>query len=125
MTVQVYTTAWCRDCRAAMWRLLFEGQITQEGLKEYTIPEYLFYNDYDFGDENLWVDISAFVEQKVNAGAKYTSQYGPGWYHYKPVLTASEVEEMKEGVRRRIRMKDGKPTEGFRYYRGLPDAIGK
>ena len=27
--------------RAAMWRLLFEGQITQEGLKEYMIPEYL------------------------------------------------------------------------------------
>ncbi len=25
--------------RAAMWRLLFEGQITQEGLKEYMVPE--------------------------------------------------------------------------------------
>jgi len=30
--------------RAAMWRLLFEGQIVQEGLTEYLIPEYLFYD---------------------------------------------------------------------------------
>src|SRR6202011_2702441 len=70
--------------RAAMWRLLFEGQITQEGLKEYMIPEYLFYNDYDHENENLWVDISDFVEKKVNAGAKYLSQFGPGWKSYKP-----------------------------------------
>jgi len=111
--------------RAAMWRLLFEGQIIQEGLKEFMIPQYLFYNDYDFGDENLWVDISGFVDKKVNAGAKYVSQNGPGWYHYKSSITDKEVQEMKDGVRRHIRMKDGKPIEGFRYYSGLPDAIGK
>ena len=111
--------------RAAMWRLLFEGQITQEGLKEYMIPEYLFYNDYDQEDENLWVDISKFVEKKVNAGAKYVSQFGPGWKNYKPTLSEAELKEMKDGVRGRIQKKDGKPVEGFRYYRGLPDAIGK
>jgi LmbE family N-acetylglucosaminyl deacetylase len=111
--------------RAAMWRLLFEGQITQEGLKEYMVPEYLFYNDYDHEDENLWVDISDFVEKKVNAGAKYTSQYGPGWKNYKPEISESELKEMKDGVRNRLQKKDGKPVEGFRYYRGLPDAIGK
>src|SRR5215831_13467772 len=111
--------------RAAMWRLLFEGQITQEGLKEWMIPEYLFYNDYDFGDENLWVDISGFVEKKINAGAKYVSQFGPGWKNYKPDLSEAELKQMKDGVRSRVRIKDGKPVEGFRYYRGLPDAIGK
>jgi LmbE family N-acetylglucosaminyl deacetylase len=111
--------------RAAMWRLLFEGQITQEGLKEYMIPEYLFYNDYDHGDENTWVDISEFVEKKVNAGAKYISQYGPGWQNYKPNPSEAEVKQMRDDVRRRIQMKDGKSIEGFRYYRGLPDAIGK
>ncbi len=111
--------------RAAMWRLLFEGQITQEGLKEYMVPEYLFYNDYDHEDENLWVDISDFVEKKVNAGAKYTSQYGPGWKNYKPEISESELKEMKDSVRNRLQKKDGKPVEGFRYYRGLPDAIGK
>src|ERR1700719_953656 len=111
--------------RAAMWRLLFEGQITQEGLKEYMIPEYLFYNDYDHQDENTVVDISGFVDQKVNAGAKYVSQFGPGWMKYKPELTEAELNEMKEITRKRIQMKDGKAYEGFRYYRGLPDALGK
>lgn len=111
--------------RASMWRLLFEGQITQEGLKEYMIPEYLFYNDYDYGDENIAVDISEFVEKKVNAGAKYVSQFGPGWKNYKPNLSEAELKEMKELTRRRVRIKDGKAFEGFRYYQGLPDALGK
>lgn len=111
--------------RAAMWRLLFEGQITQEGLKEYMIPEYLFFNDYDHEDENVWVDISDFVEKRVNAGSKYTSQFGPGWKNYNPNPSEAEVKEMKDGVRARIRMKNGKPVAGFRYYRGLPDVLGK
>ncbi len=111
--------------RAAMWRLLFEGQITQEGLKEYMVPEYLLYTDYDYGDENTWVDISAFVDKKVNAGAKYVSQFGPGWKSYKPNLSEAELRQMKDELRKRIRTKDGNPVEGFRYYAGLPDAIGK
>lgn len=111
--------------RAAMWRLLFEGQITQEGLKEYMIPEYLFYNDYDYEDENIWVDISDYVEKAVNAGAKYVSQFGPGWKNYKATLSEAELKQMKDERRGEIRMKDGKPVEGFRYYKGLPDAVGK
>jgi len=111
--------------RAAMWRLLFEGQITQEGLKEYMVPEYLFYNDYDHDDENTWVDISDYVEKKVNAFSKYVSQYGPGWKNYKTSLSEAEVKQLKEDARTHVRMKDGKPMEGFRYYKGLPDALGK
>jgi len=111
--------------RAAMWRLLFEGQITQEGLKEYMIPEYLFYNDYDHDDENTWVDISDYVEKKVNAFAKYVSQYGPGWKNYKANLSEAEIKQLKEDAHARVRLKDGKPVEGFRYYKGLPDALGK
>jgi LmbE family N-acetylglucosaminyl deacetylase len=111
--------------RAAMWRLLFEGQITQDGLKEYMIPEYLFYNDYDHDDENTWVDISEFVEKKVNAFAKYVSQYGPGWKNYKANLSDTELKQMKDDSRSHVRMKDGKPVEGFRYYKGLPDGLGK
>lgn len=111
--------------RAAMWRLLFEGQITQEGLKEYMVPEYLFYNDYDHDDENTWVDISDFVDKKVNAFAHYVSQYGPGWKNYKPNLSDAELKQMKDEHRSHVRMKDGKPVEGFRYYKGLPDGLGK
>jgi LmbE family N-acetylglucosaminyl deacetylase len=111
--------------RASMWRLLFEGQITQEGLREYMIPEYLFYNDYDHEDENTWVDISGFVDKKVNAFSKYVSQYGPGWEHYNTNPSEAELKPLKDFARSRIQMKDGKPVEGFRYYKGLPDAIGK
>jgi LmbE family N-acetylglucosaminyl deacetylase len=107
-----------------MWRLLFEGQIVQDNLKEYMIPEYLFY-DGAHEDENTWVDITEFVEKRVNAGAKYVSQFGPGWSSYKPNLSEAELKQMKEPARSAIRMKDGKPVEGFRYYRGLPDSIGK
>jgi LmbE family N-acetylglucosaminyl deacetylase len=111
--------------RAAMWRLLFEGQITQEGLKEYMVPEYLLYNDYDHEDENISVDISGFVEKKINAFSKYVSQYGPGWKNYKANLSDAEIQQQKDDARTRVRMKDGKPFEGFRYYKGLPDGLGK
>ena len=110
--------------RAAMWRLLFEGQILQEGLKEYMISEYLFY-DGAREDENIWIDISEFAEKRVNAGAKYVSQFGPGWRNYKPSLSEAELKQLKESVRSAMRMKDGKPIEAFRYYKGLPDSIGK
>jgi len=110
--------------RAAMWRLLFEGQIVQDGLKEYMIPEYMFYDGVQ-EDENIWVDISEFVEKRVSGGAKYVSQFGPGWNKYKPQLSEVELKQMKDSVRAAIRMKDGKPVEGFRYYKGLPDSIGK
>jgi LmbE family N-acetylglucosaminyl deacetylase len=111
--------------RAAMWRLLFEGQITQEGLKEYMVPEYLLYNDYDHDDENITVNISDFVEKKVSAGAKYVSQFGPGWKNYKASLSEAELKDMKDLTRKKVRIRDGKAFEGFRYYRGLPDALGK
>ena len=110
--------------RAAMWRLLFEGQIVQDGLNEYMVPEYLFYDGAQ-EDENTWVDISKFVEKRVNAGAKYVSQFGPGWSKYKPKLSEAELKQMKDSTRSAIRMIDGKPVEGFRYYKGLPDSIGK
>jgi len=111
--------------RAAMWRLLFEGQISQQGLKEFTIPEYMFYNDYDYEDENLWVDISGFADKRIAADSNYVSQFGPGWIKYNPHPSEEEMKAMRDLVRRDIRTRDGKPMEGFRYYRGLPDAIGK
>jgi LmbE family N-acetylglucosaminyl deacetylase len=89
------------------------------------LPEYMFYNDYDFQDENLWVDISDYVQQRVNAGAHYTSQFGPGWKNYNANPSEVESKEMKARVKDFIRTRDGKPVEGFRYYRGFPDGIGK
>ena len=51
--------------------------------------------------------------------------YGPGWKNYKPNLSEAELKDMKELTRKGVHVKDGKAFEGFRYYRGLPDASGK
>ncbi len=109
--------------RAAMWRLLFEGQILQEGLKEYQVPAYLLYGSVA-KDENTWVDISDFVDKKIDARAKYVSQFGDGWQKYNPNPSPAEIQKLKDEARGTLRMKDGKPVEGFRYYKGLPDSLG-
>ncbi len=86
--------------RAAMWRLLFEGQIIQDGLEAYQIPEFLF---FDTAEPDTWVDVSPYVEQKVRAGMKYVSQWGPGWKEYKgPNLSPTEAKEMEARIRARL-----------------------
>jgi len=111
--------------RAAMWPLLFQGQITMEGLEAHTIPEYLFYDSAE-EDINTRVDISAYKEKKINAMAKYVSQFSSGWYKYKgPELSAEEEQKVKERLSQYIKFRNGKAVEGFRHYKGLPDGIGR
>jgi LmbE family N-acetylglucosaminyl deacetylase len=112
--------------RAAMWPLLFQGQITVEGLEAHTIPEYMLYDSAE-EDINTWVDISDWEERKVEALTKYVSQFSSGWYEYKgPQLSPEEKEEVKKMLRQWIHQnREGKPMEGFRYYAGLPDDIGR
>ncbi len=111
--------------RAAMWPLLFQGQIAMEGLKAHTIPEYMLYDSAE-EDINTWVDISGYVDKKINAMMKYVSQWSSGWYNYTgPEIPAAERELVKERVSSRIPYRDGKAVEGFRYYKGSPDGIGR
>jgi LmbE family N-acetylglucosaminyl deacetylase len=112
--------------RAAMWPLMFQGQITVEGLKAHTVPEYMLYDSAE-EDMNTWVDISGWEERKVEALSKYVSQFHPAsWRDYKgPEISPEEEEDMKANLRRWLVFKDGKPVEGFRHYSGLPDNIGR
>ncbi len=111
--------------RAAMWPLMFQGQITVEGLEAHTIPAYMLY-DSAGEDKNTWVDISDFSERKVEAMSKYVSQFSSGWYDYRgPELSGEEEKEVKEQLREWIDYREGVPMEGFRYYEGLPDNIGR
>ena len=112
--------------RAAMWPLMFQGQITVEGLEAHTIPEYMLYDSAE-EDMNTWVDISGWEERKVEALTKYVSQFSSGWSDYKgPEMSPEEEKEVKEMLRGWIhQQRDGKPMEGFRYYKGLPDDIGR
>jgi len=111
--------------RAAMWPLLFQGQITMEGLEAHTVEEYMLF-DSAAEDQNTWVDISGFVDDKITAMSKYVSQWSSGWYDYRgPDLSEAEAGEVRERVSRRIEYREGNPVEGFRYVKGLPDNIGR
>ena len=111
--------------RAAMWPLLFQGQITMEGLEAHTIEEYLMFDSAE-EDKNTWVDITDFTDRKITAMSQYVSQWSSGWYKYEgPELSPEEAREVRDRVSRRIQYRDGKAVEGFRYYKGLPDNIGR
>ena len=109
-----------------MWPLMFQGQITVEGLEAHTVPEYMLYDSAE-EDINTWVDISEWEERKVEALSKYVSQFSSGWSDYKgPELSPEEENEMKEMLMGWIHQeRDGKAMEGFRYYTGLPDDLGR
>jgi len=109
--------------RVAMWRLLFEGQIIHEGLKEHRIPEFMF---YDSPENNTWVDISEYAEAKARARTRYISQFGSGWDKYEgPTRTPEAQAAAEKNALENMKQVDGKYVEGFRYYKGFPDSMGK
>lgn len=109
--------------RAAEWPLLYTGHLVNHGLEAHQIEEYLF---YDTNDGNTWVDITGYVDRKVEAGTKYVSQWGPeGQYKYYPELTDEQLENARERIRNRVIHRDGQPVEVFRHHAGVPDAIGR
>jgi LmbE family N-acetylglucosaminyl deacetylase len=111
--------------RAAMWPLMFQGQIALEGLEAHTVPAYMLYDSAE-EDINTWVNISGWEERKLEALSKYVSQFSSGWYDYKgPELSEDEKEEVMQNLKRWETYRDGVPVEGFRYYEGLPDNIGR
>ena len=97
--------------RAAMWPLLFQGQITMEGLEAHTIEEYLLFDSAE-DDKNTWVDISTFKDKKITAMSQYVSQWSSGWYKYEgPDLSAEEAEQVRDRVSNRILYRDDKAVE--------------
>ncbi|HHP7242574.1 MAG TPA: PIG-L deacetylase family protein [Cyclobacteriaceae bacterium] len=114
--------------RAAEWRLLYEGQIIHEGLEAHLISEYLFF-DGNEGDQNVKVDITDYVDKRIEAGMKYICQFSSGWENYRgPNLEEYPEKDQKEfynRIKNRITYKNGKAYESFRYYKGIPDGIGR
>jgi len=113
--------------RAAEWRLLFPGQINHDGLEAHRVEEYMFF-DGPNDAQNVHVDISGeHVQNKVQAVSKHRSQFSSAWREYTSELPPDEREEYVESIRDRFvdTTEAGRPVESFRYYRGLPDGIGK
>ena len=89
------------------------------------MEEYMMF-DSDGEDINTWVDITAFKDRKIDAMSKYVSQWSSGWYKYTgPDLSPEEEKQVRERVSKRIPYRDGKAVEGFRYFKGIPDNIGR
>jgi LmbE family N-acetylglucosaminyl deacetylase len=113
--------------RAAEWPLMYEGDIIQGKLEAHSIPEFLFYGG-NIDDKNTIVNIDKYVDQKVEAGTKYISQWTSGWSNYLgPDINdypAGEKEKLYKKVRGRIIVIDGKSIERFRYHKGIPDTMG-
>ena len=113
--------------RAAEWPLMYEGHIIQDKLEAHVIPEFLFYGG-NVSDKNTIVNITDFVEQRVNAGSKYVSQWTSGWNNYLghdiENYPAAEKEKLFTNIRKRIKVIDGKSVERFRYHKGAPDSMG-
>lgn len=118
--------------RAAEWRLIFPGQITQDGLEKHWIQEYMFYSGVE-KDKNTWVDISGkHADRKFNAVSKHVSQFSSAWEDYNGSnleaedLPTKDRNEFLDKMRSRVydNKKDGATVEGFRYYKGIPDGIG-
>jgi LmbE family N-acetylglucosaminyl deacetylase len=116
--------------RAAEWRLIFPGQIIQDGMEAHQVTDYLFYSEPDEAT-NTWVNISDYAENKVQSRSKYISQFTSAWEDYQGSsledLPGDEGKKFMERLRRGVferGLKDGEPHESFRYYKGNPDGIG-
>jgi len=115
--------------RAAEWRLIFPGQIIQEGLEAHQVTDYLFFSEPDEAT-NTWVDISDYVDNKVQSRSKYISQFTSARRNYQgPNLSdipQDEAEQFMKRLRERVMNSthNGVPSESFRYYKGNPDGIG-
>jgi len=112
--------------RVAEWRLLFPAQIIHEGLKEWRVPEYLFYSPLE-KDANVTVDITKYNDKKVTAKSKHLSQFSGMWDDYRgndPKLLSKAERKVFNDRISRMKKVDGKIVENFRYYTGYPDGIG-
>jgi LmbE family N-acetylglucosaminyl deacetylase len=112
-------------CRAAMWPLLYEGQIIHENLKPHEVREYLLFDGFP-EDYNTEVDVTQYLDVKINAMLKYVSQFTSGWSKYTgPEMSPEEEKQFRERIKSRTIYKEGKVIEQFRYHSGSPEGIGR
>ena len=112
-------------CRAAMWPLLYEGQIIHENLKAHEVREFLLFDGFP-EDYNTEIDITQYQDVKINAVLKYVSQFTSGWSKYEgPEMSADEEKQFRERLKKRMIFKNNKVIEQFRYYSGSPEEIGR
>ena len=114
--------------RASEWPLMYEVDIIHKKLQAHVVPEFLFYGG-NISDKNINVNIENYVEMKILSGSKYLSQWSSGWNHYMGSDINNYPDGEKERVYKRLRSKisiiNDVPVEQFRYYKGIPDGMGR
>lgn len=99
--------------RAAEWHLYFPNQRLQQGLEPFNVPIVLYYY-VSANDANYWVNIDGEVSRKLEAAAAHVSQFEPSLSKYRPDWDAETLRKLKDGMRSRIKSKDGHMVEAFR-----------
>ena len=100
--------------RAASYYLYFPHHRSHEGLQPFTVTDYFFFQTYE---PNYWVDISDYVDKKIESMCKHVSQYLEGEFgkssdKYSPVMSPKTIRLVENRVKNQ--MKDGKNVEIFR-----------
>ena len=112
-------------CRAAEWHLLFPGQIINEGLEAHAVSEYLLFDGFP-ETYNTFIDVTAYADKKINAALKYVSQWSSGNQKYSGAsLSDEEEKQLRIRWNSSVYNSEGKAIEKFRYYKGIPDGIGR
>ena len=114
--------------RASEWPLMYEVDIIQKNLQAHVVPEFLFYGG-NISDKNINVNIESYVDMKILSGSKYLSQWSSGWNRYLGSdinnYPDGEKERIYKRLKKKIKIINNIPVEQFRYYKGIPDAMGR
>ncbi|MFN0123543.1 MAG: PIG-L deacetylase family protein [Blastocatellia bacterium] len=103
--------------RAAEFHLYYPEHLLVDNLKPYKVPLLMFY--YTASEANYWVDISAVIDQKIQAASKQVSQFEPSVNKYRPDWDPKDLEKLVAGMKARAPKKDGRYVESFRRATGF------
>ena len=77
--------------RAANYHLYYPEHLLVEGLKPFRVQEFFYFSSHE---PNVDVDVSAFIELKLDASAAHVSQRGAAQQKYAPEMTPAEKEAL-------------------------------
>ncbi|MBN1669453.1 MAG: PIG-L family deacetylase [Kiritimatiellae bacterium] len=94
--------------RAAAYHLYYPEHLLYEGLKPFRVREFFYFGSHE---PNYEVDVSAFYELRLRAGAAHVSQRGAAQSTYAASPTAAEKKALEERIQA---AKGQKQIERFR-----------
>lgn len=103
--------------RAAEFHLYYPEHLLVDNLKPYKVPLMMFY--YTAQETNYTVDITDFIDLKIEAASKQVSQFEPAVNKYRPDWDAKDLEKLRADFKARAPKKEGRYIESFRRATGF------